>query len=329
MPAARPIGDLPDPTGRVFDSSDPERTEAFVAAAFGNAMTISRVQDDDYRFQFAPLGAGPLHFNRIDHTATDDLRAEALPADLAVVRIHRGVRTNIDLDDRLGPGGVSLNAHPGQPYHSRTVAARFTAILVPMQAAAETARIRPDDELCPLTFHSLRPAHPAAARRWLQTVDYIAEGLRADPEAMTQPLLAGAAARLLAASLLSTFPNTWVTEPHPQDRTDATPTTLSRAIAFIEENADLDITVADVARAAYVTVRAVQLAFRRYLDTTPMAFLRRVRLERTHEQLLATAPQDGTTIAQIAARWGFADPSRFSALYSHTYGELPSHTLRS
>jgi len=31
--------------------------------------------------------------------------------------------------------------------------------------------------------------------------------------------------------------------------------------------------------AAHVTVRAVQLAFRRHLDTTPMAYLRRVRLE--------------------------------------------------
>jgi transcriptional regulator GlxA family with amidase domain len=145
---------------------------------------------------------------------------------------------------------------------------------------------------------------------------------------MAQPLLSSAATRLLAATLLTCFPNTWVSEPHQYDGTDATATTLTRAIAFIDNNADADISIVDIARAAYVTVRAVQLAFRRHLGTTPTAYLRRVRLERAHEQLRAASPTDGTTITQVAARWGFADPSRFTALYRSVYGQLPSHTLR-
>jgi transcriptional regulator GlxA family with amidase domain len=115
---------------------------------------------------------------------------------------------------------------------------------------------------------------------------------------------------------------------HHQDRVDATPTTLTRAIAFIDANPDLDIGVVDIARAAHVTVRAVQLAFRRHLDTTPMAYLRRVRLDRAHEQLRAASPDDGTTITQVAARWGYPDPSRFTARYRRAYGQPPSHTLR-
>jgi len=98
-------------------------------------------------------------------------------------------------------------------------------------------------------------------------------------------------------------------------------------MAFIETNADLDISIVDIARAAYVNVRAVQLAFRRYLDTTPMAYLRRVRLERAHGQLSAGVPNDGTTITEIAARWGFANASRFAALYRRAYGHPTSHTL--
>jgi transcriptional regulator GlxA family with amidase domain len=116
-------------------------------------------------------------------------------------------------------------------------------------------------------------------------------------------------------------------EPHHQDRTDATPTALARAIAFIDINADIDISIIDIARAACVSVRAVQLAFRRNLDTTPTAYLRRVRLARAREALVAAGPQDGTTVTQTAARWGFADPSRFAAAYRIAYGELPSHTL--
>jgi transcriptional regulator GlxA family with amidase domain len=84
----------------------------------------------------------------------------------------------------------------------------------------------------------------------------------------------------------------------------------------------------DIARAAYVTVRAVQLAFRRHLDTTPTAYLRQVRLERAHQQLRDLSPDDGATVIEIAARWGFADPSHFRGLYRRTYGQPPSHTLR-
>src|SRR5262249_2649614 len=150
----------------------------------------------------------------------------------------------------------------------------------------------------------------AATRRWVQTVEYATESMHAYPEAMIQPLLASAIARLLAVTLLTTFANTWTFEPQHPDRTDATPTALSRAIGFIETNPDLDITVVEIAQAAYVPVRAIQLAFRRHLDTPPMAYLRRVRLERAHEQLRDGTDGNRGTIPSIAARWGFADPSR-------------------
>jgi AraC-like DNA-binding protein len=205
----------------------------------------------------------------------------------------------------------------------------YTTVIVPLQAVAEVARNRPDDDLGPLRFPSLRPAGAVAARQWRQTVEYLTQNLRVNPDAMSQPLLNGATTRLLAATLHTTFPNTWLTEPHYLDRVDATPTTVSRAIAFIDANADLDISAADIARAAHVTVRAVQLAFRRHLNSTPMAYLRQVRLERAHEQLRAATPADGTTVTDIAARWGYANPSRFTAHYRRVYGQPPSHTLHS
>jgi transcriptional regulator GlxA family with amidase domain len=146
---------------------------------------------------------------------------------------------------------------------------------------------------------------------------------------MTAPLLAGTTARLLAAALLTTFPNTWATtEPTYQDRIDATPAAMHRAVTFIETNADCDITAVDIARAAHVTVRAVQLAFRRHLDTTPMAYLRLVRLEHAHKELSAARAGDGTTISEVAARWGYPNLSRFTMQYRKAYGNPPSHTLR-
>jgi transcriptional regulator GlxA family with amidase domain len=84
---------------------------------------------------------------------------------------------------------------------------------------------------------------------------------------------------------------------------------------------------AEIAAAAGVTIRAVQLAFRRHLDTTPLGYLRRVRLDYAHRQLAAADPQHESVTA-VAYRWGFANSSRFAAYYRQAYGVLPSHTLR-
>ena len=103
--------------------------------------------------------------------------------------------------------------------------------------------------------------------------------------------------------------------------------TLHRAIAFIDDNAHRDITNADIADAAHVTIRAVQHAFRRHLGTTPTAYLRRVRLEYAHRDLTAADPAE-QTVTGIAYRWGFPSPSRFAVYYRDVYGILPGHTLR-
>jgi AraC-like DNA-binding protein len=113
-----------------------------------------------------------------------------------------------------------------------------------------------------------------------------------------------------------------------QDRFDSSPATLRRAVAFIDEQAGRHLTVADIAAASFVTVRAVQLAFRRHLDMTPMQYLRLVRLHRAHHDLLAADPARESVTA-VAYRWKFASASRFTAYYRGIYGVLPSHTLRS
>ena len=103
--------------------------------------------------------------------------------------------------------------------------------------------------------------------------------------------------------------------------------TLQRAVAFIQERAGDNITVDDIARAASVGVRAVQLSFRRHLRTTPVDYLRQVRLRRAHQDLI-TADPARSTVTEIATRWQFLSSSRFSAYYRDVYGVVPSYTLR-
>jgi len=66
-----------------------------------------------------------------------------------------------------------------------------------------------------------------------------------------QPLFAASATRLLMATALAVFVSNALTGPTIEDRHEAHPAILRRAIAFIEENAPTDI-----AAACFVTIRA-------------------------------------------------------------------------
>ena len=111
------------------------------------------------------------------------------------------------------------------------------------------------------------------------------------------------------------------------ETTAAQPRTLRRAIDFIHENAHRDIGLSDIAAAIGVTPRSVQYIFRRHLSTTPLEYLRRVRLDRAHRDLQAADPAVDTVMA-IAGRWRFAHPGRFSIAYREAFGTPPSQTLR-
>jgi AraC-like DNA-binding protein len=104
----------------------------------------------------------------------------------------------------------------------------------------------------------------------------------------------------------------------------AAPRTVRRAIAYIETHAHEPITVDDVARAAGISTRGLQYAFRRALGLTPSEYLRNERLARAHAEL-----QEGTRmpVAEVARRWGFASRSRFAKHYRDAYGRSPRQTL--
>ena len=83
-----------------------------------------------------------------------------------------------------------------------------------------------------------------------------------------------------------------------------------------------------LASQVHVSVRALQEGFRRSLGTTPMRYLRDVRLRKVREDLSAASP-DVTTVGQIVYRWGILNQGRFAAAYLDKFGEAPSETRRS
>ncbi|WP_176704377.1 helix-turn-helix transcriptional regulator [Mycobacterium malmoense] len=173
-------------------------------------------------------------------------------------------------------------------------------------------------------FLDWRPRSRAAVRAWHQALEYVASTL-AGPDTAQQPLIVAGLAPLLAGALLQCYPSN-VTE---QDLASepALPETLKDAVSFIHRHAGEDVSINDVAAAVHLTPRAVQYLFRRQLASTPTEYIRRVRLSRAHQELLAGAPPN-TTVTEIAQRWGFAHTGRFAVLYRQTYGQSPHTTLR-
>ena len=116
------------------------------------------------------------------------------------------------------------------------------------------------------------------------------------------------------------------TERLQQQRAGAAPANVKRAEEFMRANTSAPLTIVEIAQAAGCSVRALQVAFQQFRGATPMAALRRIRLEEAREEMLRAGRAQ--SIARIAAGHGFSTPSRFAQLFRRTYGVYPSQALR-
>ncbi|MBU2668950.1 AraC family transcriptional regulator [Actinoplanes bogorensis] len=173
-----------------------------------------------------------------------------------------------------------------------------------------------------LRFLSWVPRNQALNDSWAATVAFLVDHLN-DPDRDIPPVLAEQLLRLAMAALLRAFPNTTMTASRMPVAGSAGPAVVRRATAFIEAEAGRPLTVSEIAAASGVDSRTLQEAFRRYADTTPSGYLRRVRLQQARAQLRAARPGDGTTVAGVARRWGFVRPRRFATAYREAFGEPP------
>lgn len=106
----------------------------------------------------------------------------------------------------------------------------------------------------------------------------------------------------------------------------AMPKHVKLAIDYMTANVAAPMTVEEIAAAAGVSARALQLAFQQFRDTTPLGFLRQLRIHQARNELLAAKDTD-IVIAAVAKRWGFSNMARFSALYLTVFGETPRQTV--
>ena len=174
----------------------------------------------------------------------------------------------------------------------------------------------------PIHFDHAAVPDADALRRWKSTITMVATTVIGS---QPSPLLLAEVKRLAAVALLDTFPHR--SSPLPPVLMHPRNSRIRAAVEFIHLHAGLPITSTDIAQASGLSLRGLQSAFATQLETTPTTYLRDVRLDRAHADLLHLGP-DETSVLAVAERWGFAHSGRFSAAYGKRFGELPSETLR-
>ena len=101
---------------------------------------------------------------------------------------------------------------------------------------------------------------------------------------------------------------------------------ISRAEDYLLAHLCDSVSRTELARLAGVSIRTLSRAFARRHGIGPMAFLKRRRLEAAHTELLLAKPGE-KRITDIALRYDFTQPSKFSSDYKATFNETPSDTL--
>ncbi|MEU6277451.1 helix-turn-helix transcriptional regulator [Streptomyces populi] len=314
-----------------FETADPDLACQWLSQAYQSVPQVrlagEAVGDRPLVHLSQRLAAG---ISSADLAMVPQFATRMHPTDMIVINaIHSGTFEMYEDDHtvrRFTDDDVFVASGPQYTYDCRTDDLHTRTATVSRQLMEQVAGQPAGGPAQPWHFLAPTPVDDTTADLWRTTTTFVAD-LMENPNAADNPLLLGNAARMLTAAALTAFPNTlYPGEPAPADHPGAVPDSVRHATSYIDDHAHLDITLADIAEHVHFTPRAVQYAFRRHLDTTPMAYLRRVRLEQAHRELLAADPRT-STVTEIAMRWGFAHPGHFAVHYRDAYNTMPSTTL--
>lgn len=312
-----------------LDTKDPDEAHDYLRATYVDHAVELSGSTDRFRFRHHVAGDDSFFVARYEHSMNCQVDTESFGYLLVGQMLSGRLRISSGRAEANPGYGELFALDPSVPMQIHWDAFRTGLLRLDLavvnRVASELTGATPKGGV---RFELARVRSPERARNWQGLVRYLTHDFLPNDLVCSSPLIHAQTMRLVAATVLDTFPNTTASSD-PVRAGGADAGVVRRAVAFIDEHAGEPIGVTEIAAAVRVGARTLQDAFRRHLDTTPMTYLRRTRLERAHVQLCTTDPGAGATVAAIASRWGFAHPGRFAASYRDTYGRSPSETLNS
>ncbi|MFD4248246.1 MULTISPECIES: AraC family transcriptional regulator [Amycolatopsis] len=153
-------------------------------------------------------------------------------------------------------------------------------------------------------------------RAWRQLVASLAANLH-EPGLLGDVVRDQLAGALAASFLLAGCPEAGA-GPAPRPRA------INRVLDQLHDDPGRPWTAGDMAEVAGTSVRRLQEGFRQWVGCSPTEYLLGIRLQRADADLAAS----GSTVSEVAARWGFSSASRFAAAYRRRYGVPPAQAHR-
>jgi AraC-like DNA-binding protein len=302
--------------------TDPDAAVRDLAGIYDGKQWLSRRTEGDFSYRYTAVGDSDVSMRR--STMNGFLRGASEPGDdLVVAWLTAGSGTPDMLRDRVPlriGHPVLFPAHRGVVFF----AADYDEQLVHLDRGfvRDVAAERFDVGSRDLRFDHLREADSLAVRNWRDALGTLARALR---EGGTDSLVWHEAKRQTVDAFLRVVPPQL--DRLPAELLNPRQAKVRAAVEHIHAHAEEPITIADLAQVAGLSVRSVQESFRRVFGVSPLTYLRQVRLDRVHDELLALDPRS-VSVGQVATRWGFAHLGRFSAAYAERFGEYPKQTLR-
>lgn len=226
-------------------------------------------------------------------------------------------------DERGRGAGQPVLFQPGQAFATHVDHAYLRATVFDRAGLEREASALFAVDAVDVRFASARPRSRAIGRIWASMVEFAVE--RDDP---SYALLHASVRSALTRLLLEAFP---LVDRPAERRAGAVARWLGyrRAVEFIDANASLPITIADISAASGLSQLELDAAFRAHArdGITPLGMLRRARLDATRHELRASDAAVAS-VDEVARRWGFPAPLRFARYYRDAFGVDPYEERR-
>jgi AraC-like DNA-binding protein len=326
-PANPADNDLPLGRHVLFESRDRDETRQRVSQVFcpHELRVLEPAGRVDARQHYVPLGRAAVSYLSYGTPVAIDPQA---PRTFYLVQIPlRGkARIRAGSNDFASSDRIASIINPSDALRMEwsadcgQIIVRFDAAFVELLLTSYLGR----PPRCELRFHEVFDCAAGRGRGWLDFVRSVI-GLIESEVAAPGPLVTRQLEQTLLAMLLEAQPNNY-SEQLAAPRSGYVPRHVRRAEEFIAANLGEPIGIEEIVAASGASMRSLYDGFRRFRGTSPMEFLRTLRLGRVRADLARAGP--GTRVSDVAATWGFYQFGRFAAQYRQLYGETPSVTLR-
>jgi AraC-like DNA-binding protein len=327
-PAGRRSAQAPLPEVAVR-SGDPEEARVVGSRVYYPHRVVVQGDGDRFAMRLSAASLGPLIVGWLGYETRVRIETQELGQYQVNVPTVGTMRSQCGSRAIIASPQIAAVYRPDQPtaFEGWSTPAPMLALKITRRSLEHQLEQVLDRPLRgPVDFQLDMDVTQGRGAQWWAMVRSLASDIDDPDSLIRQPLIAVPFAYSIINGLLMAGNHSYL-EELTSPATAISADTVRRAREFIEGHAAEPLTVADIAHGAGVGVRGLQHGFHRSLGTTPMQYLRQVRLRHAHQDLRAADPSSAT-VAEVAARWGFLNQGRFAAQYRERFGVQPAETLR-